>query len=119
MNQNYNDYQQNQYQPPYQNNFQPQPPVNPGKGLGIAGFVLSIISFIGCFIGGVYVGLPTSIIGIILSGIGMSKSKQVGMGNGLGVAGLVISIIMTVFYIVCLILVLVGASILADYGIRI
>lgn len=56
---------------------QQQAPVDPGKGLGIAGFVLAFTF--------------TQIIGIILSIIGFVKSKNAGYTNGLALAGIILN----------------------------
>ncbi|MBR5387175.1 MAG: hypothetical protein IK142_06315 [Clostridiales bacterium] len=71
----------------YQYNEQNQSQGN--NGLCIAGFVVSLVSLLCC-------GL-TSIIGLILSIIGVATSK--GRKKGLGIAGIIISSIMTVLLI--------------------
>lgn len=53
-----------------------QPGNNPGKGLGIAGFVLAFVFPL--------VGLPLSIVGFV-------KSKKVNMPNGLALAGIILN----------------------------
>ena len=69
-----------------------QPTGVPGKGLGVAGMVLGIISLVFiCFVP--YVALICAIVGLILSIVGMAKAKGAGMKNGMAVAGLVCSII--------------------------
>lgn len=74
---NYNTYNNNNYQT--QN--------NPSNGMGITGFVISLISLIMCC-------GSLSWLSLIFSIIGMSKAKKInGAGHGLSVAGLVISII--------------------------
>lgn len=79
--------QQPAYQQPYQPAYQ-QPPVVPGKGMGIAGMVLGIIALVfGCCTE--YVSIPCAVIGLILSIVAMSKAKKAGMKNGCAVAGLV------------------------------
>lgn len=59
-----------------------------GKGLQIAGFVVSLVS---CFIFGFY-GL-TGLTGLILSAVGRSQAKNSGGSTGLGTAGIVLGII--------------------------
>ena len=73
----------------------------PVNGLGIAGFVLSIMSVWG---GSVFV-LP--LVGLILSAIGVAKRKEYS-ASGFATAGLVISIVTLVFWIVFVVLVSVG-----------
>jgi serine/threonine protein kinase len=56
------------------------------NGLTIAGFVCGII---GIFTGWILIGLPFSIVGLVLSLVGMRHRK----GKGMAIAGLVLSII--------------------------
>ena len=76
-----------------------QPPAasNPGKGLGITGMVMGIVSLLcntvcSCMYGSV-LGFPLSIVGLILSIIAKKKSKAAGCSNGMATAGLITSII--------------------------
>lgn len=64
-----------------------QAPVNPGRSLGIAGFVLSII-------------IPISLIGLILSIIALVQSKKAGMKNGFALAGIIIGAVVVIGAIV-------------------
>lgn len=83
--------QQAQAMPQYAPVMAPSAAKDPGKGLGIAGMVLGIVGLVlFCF---VYVGLPCSIVGLILSAVGMKKSEAAGFGNGMGKAGLICSLI--------------------------
>ena len=70
------------------------------SGLSTAGFVCSLCGFLTCGI--------TSIIGLILSIIGLSNSKKEGRSDGLAIAGIIISLLPLVFGI--LILALGGSS---------
>lgn len=84
---------------------QPQPapsyqPVqeNPGKGLGIAGLIISF-----------FIGL----LGLILSIVALSKSKKAGMGNGVAVAGIIVGALSTLGQIIAgifIILAVIGAA---------
>ncbi|MBJ2119750.1 DUF4190 domain-containing protein [Arthrobacter sp. MSA 4-2] len=56
---------------------------NPGRSLGIAGFVLSILG-------------PLSAIGLILSIIAFVQSRKAGMKNGFALAGIIIGAALTV-----------------------
>lgn len=105
-------YQQPAYQPPYyqQSVYQqpmypayPQPVPVPGKGLGVAGMVLGIISlvFTCCT---EYISIPCAVIGLILSVVGLSKAKKAGMKNGCAVAGIVCTCISLVITTVLLVL---------------
>jgi len=67
---------------------------NGAKGLGIASFVLGIVSLFIC-------GLPCSIVGLILGSISLSKQKE---NNGLATVGMIICFIglfLTIITISC------------------
>jgi hypothetical protein len=66
----------------------------PGRGLGIAGLVLGIITMMMAFIPciGALAFLP-GIAGIVLSAIALGQSKKVKVQNGIAISGLVCSII--------------------------
>lgn len=65
-----------------------QPPVeNPGKTMGIVGLVLGFLG-------------PLSLVGLILSIIGLRKSKKVGQSNGIAVAGIIVSSLVLVGVII-------------------
>ncbi|MBR2614681.1 MAG: hypothetical protein IKC71_03695 [Clostridia bacterium] len=70
-----------------------------GKGLGIAGFVISLLAVVfGWSLALISFVLPfiVPILGLILSAVGMGKANKAGVKNGLAVAGLVLGIIATV-----------------------
>ena len=69
--------------------------VNPGRTLGIVGFILAFF---------------VSPAGIIVSAIGLSKSRKSGNKNGLALAGLILSIVFLMIAIVVTV-VLVGAAV--------
>lgn len=110
---------------------------NPGKGKGIAGMILGIISMLSyccsCCAIIPYIGwvaaigsfiLPPicSIIGLILSSSGLKASKAAGFGNGMAKVGKILSIIALVLFIlmvvgaIILVVVIGGGSILAFVG---
>lgn len=62
---------------------------NPGKGLGIAGFVLCFVSL--------------GLVGLILSIIGLAKSRKAGQKNGFAVAGIVLGALSVVGGIVVIV----------------
>ena len=69
----------------------PAAPSIPGKGLGITGMVLGIVSLV--FFCVFYIGLPCAIIGLVLSIVSASKAKAVGQKNGMATAGVICSAI--------------------------
>jgi hypothetical protein len=71
-------------QPGYQG---AQPVENPGKTLGIVGLILGFFG-------------PLSIVGLILSIVGLRKSKKVGQSNGVAVAGIIVSSLVLVGVII-------------------
>ena len=107
-----------------------------GKGLAVSGFVISLAAIL--LFGGIayvaamqavqaamlsimgtpsdggylisFIWLGVSIIGLVLSAIGMSKLKKSGAKRGLAVAGLIISIVTV---LLCLVL-LVGIKLFQD-----
>lgn len=65
--------------------------VKQNNGIAIAGFVCSLCGLITCGI--------TSIVGLVLSIIGLNKSKEVnGKNKGMAIAGIVISAIVIIIY---------------------
>lgn len=70
---------------------------NPGKVWGIVGFVLAFFPFL-------------SLVGIILSIVGLVKSKRAGAKNGLAIAGIIVGIV------VLIVTVLITISIIALTG---
>jgi hypothetical protein len=80
--------------PPYQQAQGPYGVSQPQNGLGVAGFVLGIVGLVFSFIPLIgVVAWPMVIIGVVLSGVGISKAKRGQANNmGLAVAGLVTSL---------------------------
>ena len=68
---------------------------NNNSSLSIAGFVCSLCGFITC-------GL-TSIVGLVLSIIGLQESKKKGQPYGMAIAGIAISSILLIFILMMLI----------------
>ncbi len=121
-------YQQQVYQQPsYQQPVYQQPPVyqqqpvvktpgNPGKGMGVAALVMGIVSC--CLFWIPYFNslcLLMCIAGIILSAIGIKKSKSAGASVGLSVAGLVLSILGMIFSLISVITWIYAISSLYSY----
>jgi hypothetical protein len=80
-------------------------PVNPGKTLGIVGLVLGVVGFVVVFLG--------PIAGLIVSIIGLAKSRKVGQKNGFALAGIIVSIVALIANIVA---VVVLVSFAATFG---
>lgn len=73
----------------------PQMAENPGKGLGIAGLIVAFFA---------------PLVGLILSIIGMSKSKKAGMSNGAALAGIIVSVIFMVIQVIVFIVIIAGTA---------
>lgn len=86
-------------------------PTNAGKGMGVAGFVISLVALVIYFIVAPIAGLAAfagggmglaifwtilSAVGLVLSIMGFMKAKNGGGKKGLAIAGLVIGIIATI-----------------------
>ncbi len=71
-------------------------PVDPGKGLGIAGFVLAFFG-------------PLALVGVILSIVALVKSRRAGQKNGLALAGIILgAVVLVVTTIAIVVAVLAG-----------
>ncbi|MBE1463655.1 DUF4190 domain-containing protein [Kibdelosporangium phytohabitans] len=81
--------------PPHQQQAGPHGVAQPQNGLGVAGFVLGIVGLVFSFIPIIgVIAWPLVIIGVVLSGVGISKAKKGEANNlGLAVAGLVTSVV--------------------------
>lgn len=90
---------------PYANQNGAPAPANPGKTLGIVGLVLGVVGFVVMFL--------APIAGLIVSIIGLSKSKKAGQKNGLAIAGIIVS---SVALIANIIVTIVLISIAATFG---
>jgi len=97
-------YQQPMYQQPM------QPVAVPGKGLGVAGMILGILSLV--FFCIPYIGFPLSVVSLILSIVGKAKAGSAGQSNGMAIAGLICSIISLALNLILLIIVLSGEDLL-------
>ncbi|MDQ0733541.1 DUF4190 domain-containing protein [Arthrobacter agilis] len=83
---------------PGQQGYQGQTTVNPGRTLGIVGFILAIL---------------IAPVGLVVSIIAFVQSRKAKMGNGFALAGIIIG---AVFTILGAILIAVIASFAADLG---
>lgn len=68
----------------------------PGKGLGIAGFVLAFFG-------------PLSLVGLILSIVALVKSRRAGQKNGLALAGIIVGAVVLVVSTIVIIVAVIGA----------
>ena len=66
---------------PGQQGYQGQPAENPGRTLGIIGFILAIL---------------IAPVGLVISIIAFVKSRKARMGNGLALAGIIIGVLFTI-----------------------
>ncbi len=87
---------------------QPVQPIVPGKGMGIAGMVLGIVSLVLFCIW--YISMPCGIVGLILSCLSYSKAKKANMKNGMAVAGIVCSAIALGIAVLFLVLGIIGLA---------
>ena len=99
--------------------------VNPGKTLGIAGFVISLVMI--CFswmlaamfalwfgAAGPFVIVLIAVLGLILSIVGLRKSKKAGFKNPLGLTGMIISIVVLAIWLITILFIGTVASAGAD-----
>lgn len=71
------------------------------NGLAVAGFVLALLGALGSFIPIVNIGaIVLAVIGIILAGIGLARSKAARAGKGLAIAGIVLGVLAIIIAIV-------------------
>ncbi|KAD3514845.1 hypothetical protein GD627_10970 [Arthrobacter yangruifuii] len=85
--------------PAYGQDGYPQPQVNPGQAMGIAGLITSFF---------------ISVVGLVLSIIGLNQSRKAGMGNVPAVAGIIIgglgTLVGVVFFIFIMIAIMSSSS---------
>jgi hypothetical protein len=96
---------------PYANQNVAPPAENPGKTLGIVGLVLGIVGF-----GLAYLG---PIAGLILSIIGLNKSKKAGQKNGIALAGIIVSIVALIVNIIVTIVLISAAATIGGAAIEV
>ena len=78
-----------------------QPTENPGKTLGIVGFILSLIPFL-------------NVVGLIVSIVAMVKSRKARMGNGFALAGIIIGALAVIATIVIVVVVIAALPYAAE-----
>lgn len=67
-----------------------QAPLKPMNGVGLAGMIIGMLSYIFCWVP--VLDFILGLIGVILSGVGLSRKERYRL-NGFAVAGLVLGII--------------------------
>ena len=80
----------------------------PGKGMGIAGFVTGVVGLVLSWLP--FVGLVIAAVGIALSAVGLRQIRAARGSGGLAVAGLVCGIIGSIIGLVIVIAVIADAS---------
>lgn len=78
-----------------------QPTENPGKTLGIVGFILSLIPFL-------------NVVGLIISIVAMVKSRKARMGNGFALAGIIIGALAVIATVIIIIAVVAFAPLISE-----
>jgi hypothetical protein len=84
---------------PGQQGYQGQPAENPGRTLGIVGFILAIL---------------IAPIGLIVSIVAFVKSRKARMGNGFALAGIIIGVLFTIGLILIIGLVAAAAPLIQE-----
>jgi hypothetical protein len=83
-------------------------PQAPSNGIGVGGFVCGLVGLILCWVP--WFGMLLGLVGVVLSGIGISQGKKKGASIGLSIAGLVCGILAVLVWIVLLAFVVSVAS---------
>ena len=81
--------------PAYGQEAYPQPRPNPGQAMGIAGLITSFFF---------------SVVGLVLSIVGLNQSRKAGMGNVPAVIGIIVGGLGTLFGILFFILIVMGIA---------
>ena len=87
-----------------------QAPQKPMNGVGLAGMIVGILSYIFCWVP--VLDFILGLVGVILSGVGMSRKANYRL-NGFAVAGLVLSIIGLFIGLIYMIVFFVALSVAA------
>ncbi|MCQ2001309.1 DUF4190 domain-containing protein [Arthrobacter zhaoxinii] len=86
--------------PAYGQGGYPQPQANPGQAMGIAGLITSFFF---------------SVVGLVLSIVGLNQSRKAGMGNTPAVIGIIVGGLGTLFGALMLIFIIVAMSAPSGY----
>ena len=77
---------------------QPPAPVKGSNGLATAGFVLGLLGLLGSWIPVLNIfGIILGVLGVVLAGVGLAKSKKVNAGKGLAIAGIILGVLAVIF----------------------
>ncbi|MBR2743695.1 MAG: DUF4190 domain-containing protein [Clostridia bacterium] len=82
------------------------------NGVAVAGMVLGIVGLVFCFTG--WFAIICTILGLVLSIVGMKKAKETGAGKGMAIAGIVCSVIGLVISAIILIIALMAVKAITD-----
>lgn len=73
-------------------------PAKGSNGLATAGFVLGLLGLLSSWIPFLnIVGIMLGVIGVVLAGVGLAKSKKANAGKGLAIAGIVLGSLAVIF----------------------
>lgn len=79
---------------------QPPTPAKGSNGLATAGFVLGLLGLLGSWIPVLNIlGILLGVLGVVLAGVGLAKSKKANAGKGLAIAGIVLGAVAVIFAI--------------------
>lgn len=79
---------------------QQPPPVRGSNGLATAGFVLGLLGMLLSWIPVInIIGIILGVLGVVLAGVGLAKSKRANAGKGLAIAGIVLGGLAVLFAI--------------------
>lgn len=85
--------------PGHPGQYAPQP-VKGSNGLATAGFVLGLLGLLTSWIPFLnIVGIVLGVLGVVLAGVGLAKSKKVNAGKGLAIAGIILGSLAVIFAI--------------------
>jgi hypothetical protein len=79
---------------------QPPAPLKGSNGLATAGFILGLLGLLGSWIPILNVfGIILGVLGVVLAGVGLARSKKANAGKGLAIAGIVLGALAVIFAI--------------------
>ena len=78
------------------------PPENPGRTLGIVGFIFALVPFL-------------HLVGLVISIVALVKSQKARMGNGFAIAGIIIGALGTILLALMIIAVAAAVPLVGDF----